>query len=87
MSDYEVILGHYGEESQMLKAIEEMGELTSVLVRCLRNDDRVSRDDVITEIADVSIMVEQLMYIFGKLEVENEIIYKLMRTKERINEL
>lgn len=87
MSDYEVILGHYGEESQMLKAIEEMGELTSVLIRWLRDDDRVNRDDVITEIADVSIMIEQLMYIFGKLAVEDEIIYKLMRTKERINEV
>lgn len=87
MNDYEVILGHYGEESQMLKAIEEMGELTSVLIRWLRDDDRVNRDDVITEIADVSIMIEQLMYIFGKLAVEDEIIYKLMRTKERINEV
>lgn len=39
MSDYEVILGHYGEESQMLKAIEEMGELTSVLIRTILNID------------------------------------------------
>lgn len=42
-------------------------------------------DDIITEIADVMIMCEQLSYYFGKEKVELEKERKLERLKERLS--
>ena len=54
---------HYGPEHQKRKAIEEMGELITELER--EQDGRTTPEKVITEIADVHLMIRQLMIIYG----------------------
>jgi len=54
---------HYGPEHQKRKAIEEMGELITELER--EQDGRTTPEKVITEIADVHLMIRQLMLIYG----------------------
>jgi len=54
---------HYGAEHQKKKAIEEMGELITELER--EQDGRTTPKKVITEIADVHLMIRQLMIIYG----------------------
>jgi NTP pyrophosphatase (non-canonical NTP hydrolase) len=55
------IAEHYGEEHQMLKAVEEMAELTQAILK-LRNYE-ISYHDYLKELADVTIMIGQLKYI------------------------
>lgn len=74
----------WGFESQAWMAIEEMGELASALSKLRRG--RVEAKEVITEIADVLIMTEQLRLHFGKEAVDVERNFKLFRLKERIDE-
>ena len=47
---------------------------------------RCARRDVITEIADVKIMCQQMAILMGEKEVQKEIEYKLSRLKGRIEE-
>lgn len=54
---------HYGPEHQKRKAVEEMGELITALSR--EQDGRATPEQVITEIADVHLMIRQLMVIYG----------------------
>lgn len=74
----------YGEQHQKQKAIEEMGELASALVRYA--DGRCEAKDVITEIADVMITVSQMAIIFGEDEVMAEVDEKIDRLAGRLAE-
>jgi len=62
----------FGEKRQMIKAIEELGELQSAISRYLNNDSEEYRDNlkfqVIDEIVDVYILTKQLMIIFPETE-------------------
>lgn len=78
-----VAVTHYGKEHQKKKAIEEMGELITALSR--EQDGRATEHDVITEIADVSIMMCQLMEIYGDEKCQQEIKRKQARLIRRIN--
>lgn len=60
---YERLHERYKGE-QLIVAIEEMSELQKELCKLLRNEIR-SMDNIEEEIADVSIMLEQLMIIMG----------------------
>lgn len=74
-----VILAHFGLMPQIRKTREELGELMEELQQPI-NFDRVA-----SEIADVKIMVEQIEQAAQiKEQVEAEIDYKLLRTKERV---
>ena len=72
----------FGAEHQRIMCIEECAELIDALAKY----DRGRCKDVITELADVSIMVEQMAILFGKEEFEAEKERKLKRLQERINE-
>lgn len=72
----------YGVESQKMMAIEECSELINALSKERRG--RTNNQDVITEIADVMIMCEQLSVIYGRDKVEREINYKTARLKQRL---
>lgn len=78
-------IGHYGRESQIDKAIEEMGELIQALSKCKRFGDLQSHVNVIEETADVYIMMLQLIAMFGVDESDNMIDVKLVRLKERMD--
>ena len=74
---------HYGAEHQKKKAIEEMGELITAISR--EQDGRSTPEQVITEIADVQIMMRQLALIYGIDAVANEIDRKQRRLLRRMD--
>lgn len=63
------IAEHYGEEHQMLKAVEEMAELTKEIMKIITERyetvfyANALPDEFYSELADVSIMIEQLRYL------------------------
>lgn len=79
---FKTAINTWGVEAQTKMLFEEIGELLSALGKFDRN--RVSSDDVITEIADVSIMVEQMATLFGYEDFEKEKERKLQRLKEKL---
>lgn len=81
---YSKALEKYGIMPQVLMVVEECGELLSALSKYNRH--RVESPEVITELADVSIMVEQLATYFGYDKFKDEKQRKLERLKSRLNE-
>ncbi len=71
------------QEKQVIVAIEELSELQKELCKALRG--RKNTDNLAEEIADVYIMLEQMMIYFNisKADVDSMISTKLARTKER----
>ena len=79
------IINTYGTRSQQDIAIEEMSELQKAILKHRRNPSEKTRKDIIDEIADVSIMLEQLKIIYScRMEVEKRIDYKINRQIKRI---
>lgn len=76
-------VAHYGKEHQKKKAIEEMGELITALSR--EQDGRATVHDVITEIADVLLMIRQLQIIYGVEACLDEYDRKQRRLLRRMN--
>jgi NTP pyrophosphatase (non-canonical NTP hydrolase) len=82
---YEKILNHYGQESQILKTIEELGELTTALSRSLNGREDI--DNIAEEIADVEIMLEQMKRCYKIISLVNTRKgQKLNRVENRIRE-
>lgn len=75
-------LNKYGIENQKWMLVEECSELLNAVAKLRR--DRVSKKEVITELADVQIMVEQMAYFFGFEEFLAEKERKLTRLNERL---
>lgn len=87
MNEYKAILEKiihkFGQESQTIKAIEEMSELTVELTKRL-NGSESNRSQLLGELADVQVMIWQLVIIYSSEErFERRINAKLQRTKER----
>ena len=72
----------YGTTAQIHMAIEEMAELTNALMKDMRG--RVTADDIITEVADVTIMMRQLSLMLGDDKVSAEIERKVNRLETRL---
>lgn len=88
MIDIEVLctqaVKHFGSESQTMMCIEEMAELQKEL--CKHSRGRNNYYDIAEEIADVQIMLEQMIILFDCREtVEDWKFAKLMRLRELIN--
>ena len=83
---FEEAIKQYGGTSQITVAIEEMAELTKELVKHLRYGDSHPRAQIIEEIADVEIMLEQLVMLFKftRLGVDNYKAQKLERLATRL---
>ena len=82
---YEQAILTWGVQPQLDLFDEEIGELLAAVHKSKRN--KVTDADVITELADVSIMVEQLSILFGGYEeFVKEKNYKLERLEKRLNE-
>lgn len=60
---YEKAIKEYGKNNQIWKFIEEVGELQDAI--CKYRSSRDTVEHVAEEIADVTIMLEQLRIIFG----------------------
>ena len=80
---YKTALSKYGEEAQLNMLYEEMGELLTAIARLKRG--RANHFDVMTELADVSIMVEQMATLMSFDDFETEKDRKLNRLKEKLN--
>jgi len=70
-------LANYGGEARVLSA-----ELIDVLTKW--KFDRATPQQVVTEIANVMIMCEQMATLFGYVKVRDEIEQKFKRLEERI---
>lgn len=70
--------------AQLDIAIEEMAELTKEICKLKRN--KLDRNHIIEEIADVEIMLEQLKYMLHveDCEIDNYKEIKINRLKERL---
>lgn len=74
------------DTKQIIVAIEELSELQKELCKMLRKGNVDNIENIKEEIADVSIMLDQLVYYFkidkeDLLKIQTE---KLNRTKERL---
>lgn len=79
---YDKVINKWGIINQVFMVVEECGELLNVLAKAKR--ERAGRDEIITELADVSIMVEQMAFLYGIDEFKVEKERKLKRLKERL---
>ena len=83
---YEAAISKWGVEAQKNMAFEELGELITALARDRRG--RATPEEILTELADVTIMCEQLATILGfdlyKLEMERKLL-RLRDEKLKLN--
>lgn len=79
------IIDKYGTKHQEDIAIEELSELQKAILKHRRKRSKKRRKKVIDEIADVSVMLEQLKIIYScNKEVEERMDYKINRQIKRI---
>lgn len=80
------ILNFYGDRAQIIKAIEELNELSVVLCKILNSKKETSVLNAAfkSEMADVEIMLYQLKLIFPNLDFNSDIDFKVNRTLEII---
>lgn len=80
---YSAAVTHYGKQSQVVIAMEEMAELTKELSKDLRCNGDLGA--ISEEIADVEIMLEQLKIIYRNRAMVDRIrAEKLIRLADRI---
>lgn len=83
----------YGKEAQLDMAIEEMSELTKTLLKHRRAERspeawgyEKTRQNILEEIADVIIMLTQLVIIYGGRDIiQQDINDKVERLEKRLN--
>ena len=79
---YNRALNTYGYNAQRLMLIEEIGELLNAIAKLPRG--RATGDDVIEELADVSIMVDQMAVFLGLKKFYEKKEMKLQKLQERL---
>ena len=79
------IIRHFGAYPQISKAVEELIELAEILIKDINKGD-VYKSHLEEEMADVTIMLSQLMIIYNihPEELKEEIDRKIKRTLERV---
>ena len=77
---YKEAIGKWGEDAQINMLNEECGELITAIAQFKRG--RTSHHDVMTELADVFIMVEQIASMMNYDDFEKELDRKLIRLKD-----
>ncbi|MBO6255718.1 MAG: hypothetical protein J6O49_19075 [Bacteroidaceae bacterium] len=77
---YKKALKTWGEEAQVNMLDEEVGELITAVARFKRG--RATHQDVMTELADVFIMVEQIATMMSHDDFEKEVDRKLVRLRD-----
>ncbi|MDT8441459.1 MAG: antitoxin [Desulfuromonadales bacterium] len=74
---YRQTIARWGEDAQHDQAIEECAELITVLKHYRR--DRVDADAVVDELADVFLMLGQLIFMFGEQATQDAIVEKIAK--------
>ncbi len=80
---YKKTVGKWGEEAQYDQMIEECAELIVALKHLKRG--KIDRQEVINELADVTLMVGQLTWMLGEEEVNSAIEEKLQKLEKLLN--
>lgn len=80
----EEALERYGIEAQQKMLVEECGELLSALGKLPRG--RATVQDLITELADVHIMITQMALYYGWDEFQHEKERKLKKLKNNLKQ-
>lgn len=89
VSNIEYIANVFGIKNQQCKLIEELSELIKELAADIANNRDIS-EKTIMEIADVNILINQILYLSttkeynSKEKLSDAIEYKLKRTIHRI---
>lgn len=84
------IANHYGVENQLIKVVEECGELQTAIAKylCSTGKDAASAmEAIIEESADVCIMVLQLRALLSPYKFDKMVQYKLERQHKRMEEI
>lgn len=79
---YEKAIGAWGVPNQVMMVMEESGEMLNALAKF--NRGRSTEDEIVTELADVWILMEQMAVVFGWDKFQQQKEYKLQRLQERI---
>ena len=84
------IINHLTETNDytynLLKASEELSELSLVLLQLVNKPDKVDKQEVIDEIGDVQIRMKILSKLFDKDAVKKRYNFKLSKFKSYIKE-
>jgi len=72
---YRAALEKWGVEAQYDQAIEECAELIAALKHFKR--DKIGEEQIISELADVTLMIGQLTFMFGDERVRAAVAQKL----------
>ena len=83
---YAKAIKQFGEEAQLRQATEECAELIQAITKVQRYGSRVRRiDNLIEELADVQIMMEQVMQMYNLESLVSEVKReKLQRLRKRL---
>lgn len=84
--ELKTIADYYGLRTQMRQLIEEMAELTQVICKAERYDLDTVRDHLVEEVADVEVVLEQVIYLLGDNRIEQIRAEKIARQKRRIED-
>ena len=91
MIDYRLLKNaiHYGEKRQLWKLVEEAWELlVAVLVVCIFGKTKKRVDAMVSEMADVQIVSEQVLYLMqAEAGYVEEKEYKIDRQDRRLKEI
>ena len=79
------VLDKWGADTQILKAVCELNELSLALLHY--REGKISEDEILTEMADVEIMTNQLKLVFGffEEELDDEVNKKLNKLESILN--
>lgn len=80
---YDVALGKWGQKMQTVVAIEEMSEVIKEITKLMRGE--LNREHLAEEIADATIMLEQLRQMFNINDsVESWVDYKIAALQRKV---
>jgi len=80
---YRKTIDKWGEEAQYDQLIEECAELIAAIKHFKRG--KIDQQDVINELADVTLMVGQLSWMVGDDKVTAAVEEKLQKLKKLLN--
>jgi NTP pyrophosphatase (non-canonical NTP hydrolase) len=80
---YQKTISRWGDDAQYDQMVEECAELITALKHFRRG--KVNQQVVIDELADVTLMLGQLTWMFGTEQVEEAIQQKLQKLDQLLN--
>ena len=80
---YQKTIKTWGEEAQYDQMIEECAELIAALKHFKRG--KIEKQDVINELADVTLMIGQLTWMVGEKNVHTAVEQKIKKLEDLLN--